>query len=73
MNNDLQSILLSNEQVLWSGKPDKFCFVLRSVGKFIPVALIWLLFDGFIISTVFTTGGLGEMWWILAIFFCCLR
>lgn len=69
MNTNLKDVLFEGEIVLWQGVPDKFCFVWRSVGKLLPFAIIWLLFDGFFIGVTVSTGDLGEMWWFLLIFF----
>lgn len=46
----LESIVGSNEQVLWRGKPNKTCFVLESIfNPLLPFAIIWLIFDSFFI------------------------
>lgn len=69
MNNNLQDILFDGENVLWQGTPDKFCYIWRKVGKLLPVAIIWLLFDGFFIGTTLATGAAKEIGWFLVIFF----
>lgn len=69
MNDSLQDILFDGEQVLWQGTPDKFCYVWRKVGKLLPFAIIWLLFDGFFIGMTLATGAAKEIWWFLVIFF----
>lgn len=69
MNVELNDILFEGENSLWSGKPDKFCYIWRSVGKLLPFALIWLLFDGFMIGSFVSAGELGAMWWFVVIFF----
>lgn len=69
MDNELQDVLFEGENVLWQGVPDKFCYVWRKVGRLLPIAVIWLLFDGFFISTVIATGMDKETWWFFVIFF----
>ena len=61
MNDNLIDVLFKGETVFWQGKPNKFCYVLRSFGKLLPGALIFLLFDGFFIGTMIATGALAEM------------
>lgn len=61
MNDNLTDVLFDGETVLWQGKPKKFCYVLRSFGKLLPGALIFLLFDGFFIGTMLSTGAVAEM------------
>ena len=71
MLDDLKDVLYEGETVLWQGKPDKFCYMWRSVGKLLPVAIIWLAFDGFFISTVFATGAempQGMIWFMVGFF-----
>ena len=69
MNDNLQDILFHGERILWTDCPDKLCFFWRSVGKMIPIAIIWLLFDGFFIVAMLATGAARNMWWFLIIFF----
>jgi len=61
MNDNLIDVLFDGESVLWQGKPNKLCYVLRSFGKLLPGALIFLLFDGFFIGTMISTGAVAEM------------
>lgn len=69
MFDDLQDIIFEGENMLWQGKPDKFCFLWRTLGKMVPVAIIWLLFDGFFIFTIISSGAAKEMLWFMIIFF----
>lgn len=69
MNDDLIDVLFDGEAVLWQGKPQKFCYVLRKFGPLLPFALIWLLFDGFFIGTMIATGAAKEIWWFMILFF----
>ena len=69
MNDNLTDVLFEGEAVLWQGKPNKFCYVLRKFGPLLPFALIWLLFDGFCIAAVITSDFPKDFWWGLVIFF----
>ncbi len=47
----IESILTEGETVLWQGKPKKKAYVVNSVVKMMPLAILWLLFDiGFIVA-----------------------
>lgn len=35
-----------DEQLLWTGKPNKKVYILEQFFKMFPIALLWLLFDG---------------------------
>lgn len=61
MNDNLTDVLFDGETVLWQGKPKKLCYVLRSFGKLLPGALVFLLFDGFFIGTMISTGAVAEI------------
>jgi len=59
MANNIRDVISHDEQILWQGKPKKKAFIISSILKMMPIALIWLLFDGiFIIS--FLNNGVGE-------------
>lgn len=60
---DLQSVVGSNETIVWQGKPDKKCFILESVfNPLLPFALIWGAIDiGVFGVSVFQTGEMGNM------------
>jgi len=47
---NVYSMIGKNEEILWSGKPDKKCFILESIfNGLLPVALVWGIIDfGFI-------------------------
>lgn len=51
----LQDVLFENENVLWQGKPNKLCYVVRSAMKHIVGALMFALFDGFFIFILTTS------------------
>ena len=68
----IQSLLMSDEQVIWAGDPKKSAYVLNASMKMMPFALIWLLFDGFFIFAIAGTGAMSEMGgmkWFLVGFF----
>ena len=44
-NFSIEDSLSSDESLLWKGKPLRKSFILNSVLKFLPFALIWLIFD----------------------------
>ena len=45
------SPLVEGETEIWSGKPKKSAFILNSVLTMAPIAIIWLAFDSFAISS----------------------
>lgn len=45
-HNTIEDMLAEGETLLWRGKPKKSAYVLSRVFRMLPVALIWLLFDG---------------------------
>lgn len=53
---NIDSILTKGEKVVWSGTPKKSAFIINKAVTMLPVALIWLLFDGFFIVTMFSSG-----------------
>ena len=44
-NFSIENSLSSDESLLWKGKPLRKSFILNSVLKYLPFALIWLIFD----------------------------
>ena len=47
------SPLVEGETEIWSGKPKKSAFMLNQILTMAPIAIIWLAFDSFAISTFF--------------------
>lgn len=45
------------EKILWEGKPNGRSYVLGRIVQMMPIALIWMLFDGFAIGMLLTQGG----------------
>ena len=63
-------ILAEGETVLWEGKPKKSAFILNKILTQMPIALIWLAFDGFIIAMVAKADNLNShMIMFLVVFF----
>lgn len=52
----IDAIIGDDEQVLWRGKPKKSAFIMNAVIKMLPVALIFLAFDGVFIGMIFSNG-----------------
>ena len=50
--NSIDEIIDPGEKVLWRSKPNSKSYVLASVVKMLPVALIWLIFDGIFIFVI---------------------
>lgn len=61
--------LAEGEQELWSAKPKKSAFIINNIVRMMPVALIWLLFDSFIIYVFISSGAIKEMVLPIIIFF----
>lgn len=55
-NNKIEDLINDGEQLLWRGKPKKSAFILSSIFSMLPLALIWLIFDGGFIATLFIFG-----------------
>lgn len=52
----IDAIIGDDEQVLWRGKPKKSAYIMNSVIKMLPVALIFLAFDSVFIGMIFSNG-----------------
>ena len=44
--NSIEDVVAPNEKVLWQGQPNAKSYVLAAMFKMLPIALIWLIFDG---------------------------
>lgn len=67
---NIERQLMPDESIIWSGKPKKSAFIINSAVKMMPVALIWLAFDGFFILNFLGTGEqMGGMGIFLVVFF----
>lgn len=69
MNDNLKNILFDDEEILWQGKPHKLCYILKSFGRLLPVALFFLIFDTFFIITIALTDASAGVLLFLVIFF----
>ena len=50
---NVNDILVSDESIIWNGKPKKSAYIINKVITMLPIALIWLIFDStFIISFI---------------------
>ena len=54
--NSIEDVVSSNEKILWRGKPNAKSYVMAAMVKMLPIALIWLIFDGTFIF--FITNGM---------------
>lgn len=66
--NSIEDVLNDDEKVLWQGKPNPKSYIWAAVIKMLPIAIIWILFDGMFIGA-FTMGLISDKIpaWILAI------
>lgn len=53
---DFKDIITEDEQILWQGKPNKSSFILGSIFKMMPIAIIWICFDATFITMMIATG-----------------
>lgn len=67
--NQIEDMIDSDENVLLRVKPKKSAFILNSIISMLPIALIWILFDGFFISMIFISHAPAIIWAILVPFF----
>ena len=50
--NSIEDIINDDEKVLWQGKPNAKSYVLAAMLKMLPIAIIWLIFDGAFIAGI---------------------
>lgn len=60
-NANMEYFMMPDESIIWRGTPNKKAYVINSSVKMAPIALIWLLFDGFFIGTFLFGGAAGSM------------
>lgn len=58
--NSIEDFIEKDEEILWKDKPKKSAFILSKILNMLPIALIWILFDGFfiymaIVSNIFSS------------------
>lgn len=62
--------LVPGEKLIWSGKPKKSAYIINSCLKMMPIALLWLAFDGTIIAMMLSSGEIPtNMIWFFIFFF----
>lgn len=44
--NNIDDVVNSDEKILWRGKPNAKSYVLAAMLKMLPIAIIWIIFDG---------------------------
>ena len=66
---DVHQVLTPNETLLWHSKPKKSSFIINNIIKMMPIAIIWIIFDGFFIMTLFSTGAFSSMLFFIIPFF----
>lgn len=53
--NTIEDMIGEDEQILWRGKPKKRAYLINAFTKMLPIALVWLLFDGAFIGIMIGT------------------
>ena len=67
--NEIEDILSENENILWREKPNKKAYVWSKALQMLPIALIWGLFDGFVIGVMIAYGAFSSMhFWEILLF-----
>ena len=67
---EIEDVLTDGEKILWRGKPNKASYIWAAVLKMMPIALLWLAFDGAFIYMMLTTDQAPtEMTWFIIPFF----
>lgn len=72
-NNSIDDVINADEKVLWRGAPNAKSYVWANIVKMLPIAVIWLIFDGTfltIIGTQMAQGHIpmGILWFIVPFF-----
>lgn len=58
---DIANLVEEGETILWQGKPNRKAFMLANIFKMLPIALLWLLFDGGMIAMITINGFWSKM------------
>lgn len=67
--NSVEDVLEDGEKILWRSKPKRSSYIVSAFCKMLPIALIWLLFDGGFIAMFIATDAINEVWWFIIPFF----
>ncbi len=67
--NQIEDILDDDETVLLRLKPKKLAFILNAIASMLPIALLWLIFDGTFITMIIISKAPAFVWAILVPFF----
>lgn len=67
--NAIEDILEENEKILWRSKPKKSSYVASAFCRMLPIAIVWLIFDGAFLGFMFGVGVPKEVLWIIIPFF----
>jgi len=59
-------MLAAGEHILWKGKPRRSAFIATKSLTMLPIAIVWLCFDGAFIGGIFGAG--GGMWFLIPFF-----
>lgn len=68
MKDSLRDVLFSGESLLWTGKPQKICYLLLKASRFLPAAILFLVFDGVFIGTIISSGFMAHIGYGFLIF-----
>ncbi|MCH5163932.1 MAG: PH domain-containing protein [Clostridiales bacterium] len=68
-SNAVEDVLEEGETILWRSKPQKNSYILAHFCRMMPIAIVWLIFDGFFISMMVASGAIREIWWFIIPFF----
>lgn len=66
--NSIDEQIDKNEEILWRGKPKKSAFIWSKILNLLPLALLWITFDGFFIYGIIKTGAFEQLGTIFVIF-----
>lgn len=70
MENELKQLVGQNEKIMYEGRPNKKCFIFESIfNPLMPFAIIWALFDIFMIGGALSSGAGDDGWGVFIIVF----
>ncbi len=69
-HNSIEDVLAEGEQLLWRGKPKKSAFIWSRVLKMLPIAIIWLCFDGAFIGLMVGLNVFSQIPTMFIVFIC---